>query len=244
LIRLLPPLVILQGFCLYHAYRNNSDQKWYYLIMLIPLIGCILYLYHHFYSRHNVLEAAEEIKGIVNSNYELEKLETNLKFSNSITNKTRLADKYLEFKRYKDAAELYESALLVDDDDPYLLMKLVDTHFEDKNYGEVVKYGNKVKNHRDFEDSEERICLAWSLFHIGEIEKSEEHFKDMDSKFTNYLHRTQYALFLEKSNRKDKGLEKLREMLIEYEQLSAYERSNKRDIIRIVKNTYQEMERR
>jgi len=153
--------------------------------MIIPLIGCLLYLYDHFYSRRNLIEATEGLKGMVNSNYEIEKLESNLKFSNSITNKMKLADKYMEFNRFKEAADMYESTMSTDEDDPYLLMKLVDAHFGANNHGQVVKYGNMINDHRDFEDAKERICLAWSLFHIGEIEKAEKHFKEMDTPFSN-----------------------------------------------------------
>jgi hypothetical protein len=83
------PLIIgLQAFCIYHAYKNNSEQKWFWLIIFFPLIGCIIYLYHHFYSKENVRTISEGIKETVDKNYQTRKLEDKLNFSDSVQNKT------------------------------------------------------------------------------------------------------------------------------------------------------------
>ncbi len=74
-----PIIIMLQVVCLLHAYRNGSDQKWYWLILFYPIIGSIIYLYEHFYSRKNMADLSEGVKGVINSNYEIQKLEKEVK---------------------------------------------------------------------------------------------------------------------------------------------------------------------
>ncbi|MFT5147553.1 MAG: hypothetical protein ACI81Y_000299 [Glaciecola sp.] len=233
---LFTPILLLQGFCLYHAYQSKVEQKWFFIIGFIPLIGCLIYLYNHFYSRRNITDLKEGMKEVVNTNYEIVKLENDLAFANSITNNTRLADKYLEMGRFKDAAKHYEICVnrFDDDDDDHILMKLVETHYSDKNYTEAVKFGERISQYTDFEDAEERICLAWSYFHTGNSAKADEHFKAMDSTLTNYIHRIQYSYYLDKTNRKKEALQKLNLMSEEYNQMNPHEKSQKRHINKMI----------
>ena len=41
--RFYTPILILQVFCLYHAYKNKSENWWYFLILMFPLIGSLIY---------------------------------------------------------------------------------------------------------------------------------------------------------------------------------------------------------
>src|SRR5688572_17709867 len=97
------PLLFLQGFCLYHAYKNNVEQRWYYLIAFIPLVGCVIYLYHHFYSRRGIENIGQTVKLAVNSNYRIEQLEKTLRFADNVTNRINLADAYVQIGRFEDA---------------------------------------------------------------------------------------------------------------------------------------------
>ena len=90
------PIFLLQMFCVYHAYRNNAEQRWYWLILLFPLIGCIVYLVHTFNNRDTISAITENVKGVVISNYRIDQLEKALRFSDNVTNKVNLADAYAE----------------------------------------------------------------------------------------------------------------------------------------------------
>ena len=106
-----PLELLLQIFCVYHAYKHSSEQKWYWLIIFFPVFGSLIFLYHHFYSKDTVETISEGIKGVVNKNYQTEKLENKLNFSDSVLNKTNLANKYMDIGEYSSAIQLYESCL-------------------------------------------------------------------------------------------------------------------------------------
>src|SRR6187402_50163 len=129
------PLLIIQALCLYHAYRNNAEQRWYWLIIFIPGIGCALYAYHHLYSRENVQTITQTVKEVVNSNYRIEQLEKALRFSENVTNKINLADAYMQVARYNDAAVLYKDSMQgFMADDPTVQMKLLHAYFLQQDY--------------------------------------------------------------------------------------------------------------
>lgn len=239
-----PLSIILQAFCIYHAYTNKADQKWFFIIIFLPLIGSGLYLYHHFYNRQNITKVSEGFKEVVNTNYSVQKLEKEVKFSDTITNKTNLADKYLELGRYQEAADLYESCLEgFNADNADLLRRLVKVHYLLENYGKSVAYGHQVNGNKTFSKSKEKIAYAWSLFYENEEEKAEKVFSEMDSTFTNYPHRMEFAKFLNESGKREDALSKLEELMDEYDHMEAREKRQNRAVNRDIVRLYGEIKK-
>lgn len=233
------PVLILQAFCLYHAYRNNSMQSWFWLILFLPVIGCAIYLYHHFYNRSNIETLAEGVKNVVNSNYKLEQLERAHRLSDNITTKTNLADGYATYGRFDDAIRLYKECLTgFMADDPTLQMKLLQTHFLKKDYNDVVSLGRNLRPQKDFRKSNERVSFAWSLHNSGAIAEAEAEFQDMDKSSANHWHRLEYAKFLLLNNQNDSAREKLSNLLEEFELMRGPERRVNNAIMREVRELY------
>ena len=57
------PVFLLQAFCVYHAYRNNVEQRWYWLILFFPLFGCIIYLVQNFNTASTIKSLGGKCKG-------------------------------------------------------------------------------------------------------------------------------------------------------------------------------------
>ncbi|MEL6810935.1 MAG: hypothetical protein AAFP76_06330 [Bacteroidota bacterium] len=232
-----PLVVILQLFCLYHAHKNNADQKWYWLIIFFPLIGGLFYLYDHFYNRQNLQTVSEGFKGIINSNYEIEKLEQQLRATDSDQNKTLLADKYIEVGRYEDAVNLYESCLTGNNyDQTHVKKSLVYAHYLTGNYADSVKYAEQILDNKDFRKSEEKVGYAWSLYYMNEGAKAEEVFDEMDSSFTNYPQRLEYAKFLNERGSTSEAVSFLDKLIEEFGQMLPHERKDKRGSLRLIKS--------
>lgn len=230
--RFFPVVLILQVFCVYHAHKNNADQKWYWLIIFLPAIGCIFYLYYHFYNRENLQTVSEGFKSVVKSNYEIEKLEQKLKATESTLNKNLLADKYVEIGRYSDAIGHYESCLTgTNYEQSHVVMSLLYAHYLNGDYAAAVGYGEKIKDKKEFAKSKEKVGYAWSLYHLNEIGKAEDIFREMDSSFSNYPQRLEYAKFLKVVERKEEAIAFLDSLIEEFVQMSSEERRNKRSIL-------------
>ena len=219
------PVLILQAFCLYHAYRNNAVQSWLWIILLLPGIGCAVYLYHHFYNRSNIETIAEGVKNVVNSNYKLEQLEKAHRLSDNITTKTNLAEAYAAYGRFDDAIQLYKECLRgFMADDPTLQMKLLQIYFLRKDYQEAISLGRNLQHQKEFRKSNERVSYAWSLYNSGATTDAEKEFQSMDNASANHWHRMEYAKFLVLNNQNDRAREKLTTLLEEFELMRGGER--------------------
>ncbi|HEY9049268.1 MAG TPA: hypothetical protein VIN08_25375 [Ohtaekwangia sp.] len=231
------PLLALQAFCLYHAYSNRAEQRWYWLIIFFPGFGCAIYLYHNFYNRKSIETLAEGVKGVVNSNYKIEQLEKALRFSDNVTNKVNLADAYASYGRYDDAISLYKDCLTgFMADDPVIRIKILFTAFLQKDYETVVTYGEQLESETRFKKAEERAAYAWALHYTGKTEQAEKVFMEMDSSYTNYRQRIEYCKFLKETGKLEELKSKLQEMSEELEHLKGPERKFYRHVAREIRD--------
>jgi hypothetical protein len=228
-------IVILQAYCLFHAYKAHTDQKWYWIIIFLPLIGCLLYMYDAFYTRRTAMKIAESLTQVVSNNFRLEQLEREVTFSNNARNKILLADEYVLCGRHTDAVALYESCRdgYMVDDEP-LKRKLMYALYLGKHYHRVVQLGEELRLTKDFRNAPEHISLAWSYQNLGRTADAEKHFQDMDRTFTNYEHRFSFCEFFVATSRPEKAKEKLTELQDEIEQMKTQEKRVHRDIFRSI----------
>lgn len=238
-----PILIIgLQVFCLYHAFKNKADQKWFWLIFFFPAIGALIYLYHHFYSKDTVSSITESVKGAINTNYETKKLENQLDFSDTVQNKTNLADKYYDLKRYDEARQLYESCReSFNRNNPEIIQKLVRVYFALKEYNTVIEYSKIIENKTEFIDSDEHIMLAWSYYNEENEEQARQEFKQMDGLFCNYNNRLEYAKFLNLIGEKEAAIDKTEQLLSEINQMTAQEKRGKRVVYKSIRQFHSEI---
>lgn len=237
-------LMAMQGFCLYHAYQNRTDQKWYYIILFIPYIGCLFYLYDAFFNRSTVTEVTETIKHVVNSNYKIEQLEKEAQFNDSATNNMRLADAYMEIGRHAEAAQLYDiSRVGFMTDDEGLKRKLIDAWYRAGEFEKCVALEAELKDTKAFRNSLERVSLAWALHKLGRNDEAQKHFDDMNRTFSNYAQRYSYCEFLIATSNLPRARELAGELATEFEMMKGPERRLYREIMRQVANMQQSLGR-
>ncbi len=237
--QLYTPLFIVQAICLYHAYTSNADQRWYWLIIFIPGIGCAIYLYHHFANRKNVHSVTEGLKEVVNSNYRIEQLEKAVRFSATVQNRINLADAYVTYSRFGDAIAMYNDCMNgYLSEDTVLRMKLLNAYFLNNEYSEAVKLGQQLIGEKAFRNSTERIAYAWSLHRVGESGRAAEQFRDMDHSFTNYRHRLEYCRYLIEIGEQDALRERLSDLREEIDHMKGPEKRLHRDVVRDIRDLH------
>ena len=230
------PLLALQAFCIFHAYKTRQAQKWYWMIIFFPYVGCLIYLYEAFYSRRIVSNITEGFNQVVNSNYRIEQLESAVKFSSSAKNKMDLADAYVAIGRHGEAVALYEDCLTGHlADDAFLKMKLLHAYYDNSQFEACIKLGEQLKYDKAFKDAQERICLALAYHQLGHSELATREFEAMDRTFTNFEHRHAYAQYLLSVNNRNVAEEKVTELLSEIEMMKDIERRTHREAINKIK---------
>lgn len=235
--KLYPLVLILQGYCLYHAYKNQKEYYWYLAILFLPILGSLLYLYINFGSRIDIDQVSETIKSTVDSNYEVDKLIKESKYSDTIANRIKLADTYASKGKYLPAITLYESCLHgYNSDDLKTKEKLMVAKYFVEDYDGVITLGNDLNEVPLFKNSESRIVYAWSLSFSGDNEKAEAVFKDMDANFSNYVHRSEYAKYLMQHNRALEAKDILQNLEDEISHMEPGEQRRKSPIRKEIKN--------
>ncbi len=242
MIRFYTPILLLQMFCLYHAYTSSTDRKWFWIIIFFPIIGSLIYLYDTFYTRNNIENLSEGVKTAFIGNYKIDKLEKQLKYSDTVSNKIELADEHALVGNYDRALTLYKSCLEgVHKDDTKLLIRILNTSYLKKDYSAAIHYGEQIVDEKLFNNSEEKLALAWSYYHEDKMDKAEEKFKEMDIRFSNYKQRLEYSNFLNLTNRSDEGSSILQDLIDEIDSMDNYEKRSKKNIYREIKRMAQEL---
>jgi hypothetical protein len=234
-------IIGLQGFCLFHAYKNNTHQKWYWLIIFLPFIGCLIYLYDTFYNRRNISTITEGMKVLVYNNYALEKLEKEVKYSETLTNKMNLAEAYTERGRHEEAIKLYESCKKgIYSDSPELLQKLLRGYFLNKEYDKAIVIGQQLEsvNHVG-DDLADKVGYAWALHYTGNTQKAEETFKKVNIKFSNFPARIEFSKFLIEIGKSEAAKKVLTAISDEHEGMDSYEKNAKKAVVREAKRLLQ-----
>lgn len=229
-------ILAIQGFALFHAYRSGQIQKWYFLIIFLPVIGALIYLYDAFYSKKNVEDIGLGVKKIFNPNFNVEQLERELKLADTNQNKINLANAYLENEKYIESLELLDQAMTGNyAEDPYLKMKKLKANYLLGNYEEAVNLGSSLTSFKEFEQSEEKIAFADSYFKIGQENNAASIYESMNHLHCNYKHRLEYLKFLLQSGDTLKSKTLGNTLLHEAELMSGFEKKNNAAIIRELK---------
>lgn len=233
------PVLIFQALCLYHAYRHNAEQRWYWFILLLPLIGGLLYIYHTFRNSSNIEAMNEGVKGIVNSNSAVEKFEQALEHSDNVTNRINLADAYIEIERFEEAIHLYKECLLgfMADDLP-LRLKLLKAYYLNKNFEDAVALGSELEREKGFHMAEEKIAYAWAMHYTGQTESAKDVFQQMDKAHTNYTQRLEYCKFLQLTSDQPILSSKVNDLLEEFDTMQSIERKLHKPILKQLKELH------
>ncbi len=237
MIRFYTPILLLQMFCLYHAYTSNTERKWFWIIIIFPVIGSLIYLYDTFYTKRNIDNLSEGVKNAFIGNYKIDKLEKQLKYSDTVSNKIELADEHALVGNYDRALTLYKSCLNgVHKDDSKLLIRIMNNSYLQKDYKSAIHYGEQIVDEKVFNNSEEKLALAWSYYHDENFDLAEEKFKEMDIRFSNYKQRLAYSNFLKLTSRPDECSSKLQNLIDEIDSMDNYEKRSKKKIYKEIKN--------
>jgi hypothetical protein len=222
-------IVGLQAFCAFHSYRRGTLNKWIYLIIFLPVIGGIIYLYSEILSNRRLNTPGIDVGGIINPGGKIKKLEDELRFADTFANKVKLADAYLEAGQIEKAVELYNASLtgaFVENE--HVLAQLIVAYYKQERYDEIIPIAKKLHKLPQFPRSKAHILYAKSLEELGQTDQAEKEFKAMKGRYSYYGPRYEYGLFLIRNNREEEAITIFSEMLAEESHLGQVEKKSNR----------------
>jgi hypothetical protein len=234
--------VALQVVCAVHCVRKGNQNKWIWIIIFLPFVGCLIYFFTEILSEKDLQGIQSGISHILSPGTSIKRLEQNLRFSDTFNNRVVLADAYLAFGETPKAIELYESSLTGNfTENEQVLKQLIAAYFIEKRFEDVVAASEKIYLLPQFARSSSHICYAIALEQTGNDAKAEKEFLLMKARFSNYEARYQYGLFLGRKQRIEEAKEIFTTIIDEYHHLSPIEKRGIRQWISLAKEELKKM---
>ena len=213
-------VIALQIFCLYHLFKTKNKYYWFFVILLIPVLGSIVYIFTQVVNKKDVSIIKDEVINIINPTKRILDLEKKLEFSETFQNRVDLADAYLEIGDYVNAILNYEKALDSNfQNDVYTINQLIKAFFLIDNFEKVIEYSEKVKSNSEFKKSQYFYGIA--LDNLDRFDEAEIELQKTDLNYSNYEERLYFAGFLVRRNKSEKAKELLQQMITESENMTA-----------------------
>ena len=214
-------IVALQAYCIYHCYSNRYPYYWIFVILFVPLLGSMLYLFMNVIQKRDIDRVQAEITSVVNPTKKIKELEVKIKLTDSFENRVALAEAYLEVKMYKEAIHYFEEALKgTFQNDFYVTSKLQEAYYFSSNYDKSIAVAGRISKHAKFKKSRAAFLYALALERKGELIKAEELLTQLDAPYSKYEERLELAKVYIKNGSLDKARTLLDEIALESDGMS------------------------
>ena len=236
-------IIVLQGICAYHTYRRGTQTKWIWIIVFLPLVGSLIYIFTEIIQRQHVSSVQEGVAAIVNPSGRIRKLEQALKFSDTVANKTALADAYLSSGMYAQAATLYESCLTnLFSNNEQVIKNLIQSYFHLGRFDDILEVAPRVASDLTFPKSPANLMYAIALEKCSKPEHAEREYAKLNLRFSNYEARYRYGMFLLSAGRKNDALKILQGVADEAQHMTNAEKGSSKSWIQKTEQTLKNMQ--
>lgn len=219
-------IIALQVFCIYHLIKSRNSYYWIFLIIFIPLIGCIIYIITQVYNKRDAEKITDEITHIINPTKKIRDLEKQLQFSETYQNRVNLADALLENKDYNNAIVHYLDALEGNSQNDFYVMKqILEAYFYIEDFENVIVYAEQIKEHPEFKKSRAQFLYGLALEKLGNYKAAETNLRAIDIRYSFYNERLVLAKFLMSRNKDAEAKDILEEIHSESQHMT---KTNKR----------------
>lgn len=202
MIRFLAPLlVIIQLSFAIHAFKTGREQKWLWIIMFMPVAGCLAYYFLEVFpnsrEERRVRQGIRDIAKALNPDGELKRRAEELKVNDSVENKSLLAEECLEKGMFDEAIALYLSALTAQfANDPKLLFGLARAYFYNTAYTDARQVLEKLeRNHPSFHRDEIALLLARSFEALGLVDDADKRYEKLVLSYVGLEAKYRYGMF-------------------------------------------------
>lgn len=226
---LLLPQILLQIYCIVHVLQNGKDKIWIFVILFLPYIGGVLYLFQEVLpsgrSRNitpNTQNPINTIENIFFPTKKIQQLEHQLALADTYQNRLLLGEAYAAAGRYPEAIELFTKALSgLYKDDPTALSKRALTHYVSENLQAAKKDFEHVLNTGGKLAERELLIYAIVLEKLHDA-TAEKAFQKAVHAATGLEAEYRYGLFLKNAGREEEARKIFEYMILKFKSSPAY----------------------
>jgi len=212
-----PIVIILQIICVIHCMKTGR-KDWVYLLVFLPLVGCIAYFIKEIMPGLSAGNAVENVQRTLFPNFKSRELEHRLRVADTDANRLALADEYAKQKQYGKAIALTNAcATGLWANDPDLLFRLGKLYFHNGQYAESLTSFNKALPLRNpgFSKSDDELIYARTLEANNETARAEEEYKKVIRLHHSMEARYHYGRLLQRQNRYQEAMSQFQAVLNE-----------------------------
>ena len=200
-------LGIIQFSFAFHAMRTGRGGMWVTIIIVFPVVGCLAYYFMEVFPQSREQRAlrrqVRDIAKALNPDGELKRRTEELAQTDTIENRSRLADECLERGMFDEAIRLYDGCL----DGPYandasLLFGCARARFYNgqmSQAGEIL--ARLAQSHPRYRPEETALLRARVDEAIGDTHKALEGYAALRDRYVGFEAKYRYAQLLQRTGR-------------------------------------------
>jgi hypothetical protein len=197
----------LQVLCLVHVMRTGRRCQWLFVILALPLVGCLAYLFLEILPdlRHSraARQAVRDIGAVIDPERDLREMAKRLAGSDTVENRAALADECLRRGRAADAKRLFQNCLTgVHATDHAFMLGLARARFALEDYAGACETLDRLRAaHPDLSCPAGHLLYARSKEQQGETEQALIEYAALVEYYPGEEARCRLALLLQKTGR-------------------------------------------
>ena len=235
-------VLVLQAVCVFHCIRKGNSYQWIWLIVFLPAIGGLIYLFSEIITKRDVESVKSNLDTVIRPSGRVRDLEKQVDFSDTFENRIALADAYLENGRYDDAIRLYladRTGLF--ETDPHLNLQLIRAFSAIEKYDEVIRSAQLIIRHPDFQKAHEHVLYALALEKTGKLAEAETELASFGGKYSNFEGRYNYGCFLKRNARPSEAKQVFEDIVQSGEKMTRRESAPFRNWIRMAQDELKQL---
>lgn len=176
-------VLTLQGLCVWHIFSNGRERYWVFVVMGLPVAGCIAYVVAEILpgaaSSRQAKQAVVGLQDVVDPGRTYRRLHEDARLVDSAESKRALADECARKGNYDEAIEHYRSAMTgIHLEDPGLSFSLSNALLEAGQLSEVVVELKRLeKMDARYKPLDRQLMNARALEGLGEAKLAEKEYR-------------------------------------------------------------------
>ncbi len=205
------PLVILvfimQVVLVVHVMKTGRDQKWIWIVMMLPGAGGLAYilleLAPDLLATRQGRNASKRVMSTLNPNKEFNTASLEYERSSTVANSVKLAEECLAKDRFSEAAKLYRGCLTgMNEFDPDIMFGLAQSEYGLGNHTKVRSLLDTViEKNPDYKNQEAHLLYAMNLQQLGDVEKALEEYDVLAGYYSGPEPTYRYAMLLKEQGK-------------------------------------------
>lgn len=201
----------LQFLCAVHVLRTGRPTQWLFVIMLLPVAGCLAYLFMEILPemKHSRAgrQVAKDIGSVVNPDGELRRLTKEAMRTDTVQNKFDLAKECNSRGRFEDAKTLLEQCLTgVHEDDPNIMMAMARAEFGLADYAGCCDTLDRLREaNPDYQSSEGHLMYARAMEGQGRDGEALAEYAALSDYYPGEEARCRYAQLLQRTGQHEQA---------------------------------------